>query len=149
MRTRRRFYLWFPWTCQKHLAASDFYKLSSLGSLAQHYNGSRATYMHDRQQYVRIASEMSVMRTQVPQRSVLGPALFDVYINNLPSGYWLLLIRIRILRTILSQKKPFKLPWLFFLKYTRKGLAALTPYESLNCNDVAYKPTITPGGSLR
>ena len=35
--------------CEKHLAASDFNKLSSLGSLSQHYNGSRATYMHDRQ----------------------------------------------------------------------------------------------------
>ena len=35
---------------EKHLAASDYNKLSSLGSLYRHYNGLRATYMHDRQQ---------------------------------------------------------------------------------------------------
>ena len=34
-----------------------------MGALAQHYNGSSAaTYMHDSQQYARIASEMSAMR---------------------------------------------------------------------------------------
>ena len=35
---------------EKHLAASDYNKLSSVGSLSQHCNGLRATYMHDRQQ---------------------------------------------------------------------------------------------------
>ena len=33
----------------ENLAASDYNKLNSLGSLSQHYNGSRATYIRDYQ----------------------------------------------------------------------------------------------------
>lgn len=49
---------------------------------------SYMTYIHDRQQYVRIGSEMSRMRKStngVPQGPILGLALFHVCINDLLS----------------------------------------------------------------
>ena len=45
------------------------------------------SYMHDRQQYLRIGSQMSGIRKSthgVPQGSILKPALFNVFINYLP-----------------------------------------------------------------
>ena len=62
-------------------------KLSSLGVSSSALEWFRS-YMHDCQQYIRIGSEMSGMCKSsygVPRGSILGLALFNVYINNLPS----------------------------------------------------------------
>ena len=43
--------------------------------------------LHDRQQYIRVGSEMCDMCQsihRVPQRFILGPAFFNIYINDVP-----------------------------------------------------------------